>query len=69
MNIETQKLELIEWISRLQNIHIVNEIQNIKQKEKKPEQESTRKFGSGKHIFTYVADDFNEPLDDFKEYM
>lgn len=69
MNLETQKLELIEWISQLQNIHIVNEIQNIKQKEKKPEQVPTRKFGSGKHIFTYVAEDFNEPLEDFKEYM
>ena len=27
------------------------------------------KFGSGKGMFTYIADDFDEPLDDFKDYM
>ncbi len=26
-------------------------------------------FGSMKGVVTYMADDFNEPLDDFKEYM
>jgi hypothetical protein len=34
-----------------------------------PNSEGKREFGSGKHIFTYIADDFNEPMDDFKEYM
>jgi len=28
-----------------------------------------RGFGSGKGIFGKMADDFDEPLDDFKEYM
>jgi len=28
-----------------------------------------RKFGCGKDIVLFVADDFNEPMDDFKEYM
>lgn len=32
-------------------------------------QHGKRKFGCGKGIFTYVADDFDEPLEDFKEYM
>lgn len=27
------------------------------------------KRGSAKNIVTYIADDFDEPLDDFKEYM
>jgi hypothetical protein len=27
------------------------------------------KFGSGKHLIKYIADDFNAPLDEFKEYM
>ncbi len=27
------------------------------------------KFGSGKHLVKFIADDFNAPLDDFKEYM
>lgn len=26
-------------------------------------------FGAGKDFITYIAPDFNEPLDDFKEYM
>lgn len=26
-------------------------------------------FGCMKGVVTYMADDFNEPLDDFKEYM
>ncbi len=26
-------------------------------------------FGGGKGIIGYMADDFDEPLDDFKEYM
>lgn len=27
------------------------------------------KFGSGKGLITYVADDFDAPIDDFKDYM
>ncbi len=26
-------------------------------------------FGAGKDFITYIASDFNAPLDDFKEYM
>jgi len=26
-------------------------------------------FGGGKGIFGYMADDFDEPLEDFKDYM
>jgi hypothetical protein len=28
-----------------------------------------RVFGSGKDLVLYMADDFNDPLDDLKEYM
>jgi hypothetical protein len=35
-----------------------------------PEAEtSKRKFGCGKGIFTYVSEDFDEPLTEFKDYM
>ncbi len=27
------------------------------------------KFGSGKHLITYIAPDFDAPLECFKEYM
>jgi hypothetical protein len=30
---------------------------------------SKRKFGCGKGIFTYVSEDFDEPLPEFKDYM
>lgn len=68
MNIETQKSELINWINRLKDHRIIQEIVSLKNRsEKKPKGE--REFGSGKHIFIKIADDFNEPLDDFNEYM
>jgi prevent-host-death family protein len=28
-----------------------------------------RSFGSAKDMLIYIADDFDEPLEDFKEYM
>jgi hypothetical protein len=27
------------------------------------------KFGAGKHLIKYMADDFTAPIEDFKEYM
>ena len=27
------------------------------------------KRGSGRHVITHIADDFDAPLDDFKDYM
>jgi Protein of unknown function (DUF2281) len=27
------------------------------------------KRGAGKHVITYMADDFDAPLEDFKDYM
>jgi hypothetical protein len=30
---------------------------------------SDRAFGSGKGMVTYMAEDFNDPLDDLKDYM
>jgi len=36
--------------------------------ESKPDRVSLKR-GSGKEIITYIADDFDEPLEDFKEYM
>ena len=38
------------------------------QKAEKP-QPRERKFGSMKGLVKHIADDFNAPLEDFKEYM
>ncbi|NET56486.1 MAG: hypothetical protein F6K47_10040 [Symploca sp. SIO2E6] len=70
MNIQSLKLELIQWIVLLQDIQLLNEIQNIK--EKSIQNTATiqpRKFGCGKGTFTYVADDFEATPPGFEEYM
>ena len=70
MNIQSLKLELIQWILLLQDNQILNEIQKIK--EKSIDNAVTlqpRKFGCGKGIFTYVADDFDATPPGFEEYM
>lgn len=68
MSVEAQKLEIIEWVLKLKDVSAIKKIMKMKSADggKRP---GTRKFGSGKHIFTYVSDDFDEPLPDFKEYM
>lgn len=68
MNVDTQKLEIIGWVLDLKDPEIINEIINVKKKKSKP-LTAGRKFGCGKGIFTYVSDDFDEPLPDFKDYM
>ncbi len=34
-----------------------------------PEAQSNRKIGSAKDLILSMAEDFDEPLDDFREYM
>lgn len=34
-----------------------------------PEMRKTRRIGGAKDVILKIADDFNEPLDDFAEYM
>jgi hypothetical protein len=60
MNIEALKLELIQWILLLQDIQLLNAIQTIKENSgENLTAIQPRKFGYGKGIFTYVADDFD----------
>jgi len=70
MNIDTIKIELIDWIARLNDQQAINEVLNLKQilTNPKPNQ-NIEIFGSGKHLIDYISDDFNEPLDMFKEYQ
>ena len=70
MNIQSLKLELIQWILLLQDIQLLNEIQKIREKsEENAATTKPRKFGCGKGIFTYVADDFDATPPGFEEYM
>lgn len=68
MSVEAQKLEVIEWILKVKDASTIKKLMKIKNRASvsKP---GVRKFGGGKGIFTYVAEDFDEPLPEFKEYM
>jgi hypothetical protein len=68
MNAEAQKLEIIGWLLTLKDPSIISKIIEVKKSESKPKI-GDRKFGCGKGIFTYVSNDFDEPLPDFKDYM
>lgn len=47
----------------LANLNLIKVQKNEKPKKKK------RKFGSMKGLVKHIADDFNAPLEDFKDYM
>ncbi|NES21761.1 MAG: hypothetical protein F6K41_23265 [Symploca sp. SIO3E6] len=70
MNIKSLKLELIQWILLQQDIQLLSEIHNIKEKSiQNTTTIQARQFGCGKGTFTYVADDFDATPPGFEEYM
>ncbi|NER94050.1 MAG: hypothetical protein F6J86_09455 [Symploca sp. SIO1B1] len=70
MNIQSLKLELIQWILLLQEMQLLSEIQNVREKSiQNTATVQSRKFGGGRGIFTYVADDFDATPPGFEEYM
>jgi hypothetical protein len=70
MNVDTIKVELIDWIAKLNDQNSLNEILSLKkQLSNKKIKSGTLLFGSGKHLVEYISDDFNQPLDIFKEYQ
>jgi hypothetical protein len=49
---------------------IEKEIQKLLEKERiAPAAKPRAGFGEMKGVFTYIADDFDAPLEDFKDYM
>jgi hypothetical protein len=78
MSIETAKLELIQWIVNLKKVDWLEEILAIKENlEKKAPKSYTQdrkpsKLEEGLGAYkgkAWIADDFDEPLEDFKDYM
>jgi hypothetical protein len=63
------KYQLIAWIIALNDTQLLQEISTIWEKAQQEPAPKIRQFGGGKDMFPYMADDFNEPLEDFKEYM
>lgn len=68
MSVETQKLEIIEWVLKLKDPSTINKVMKVKNVHPRKKR-GTTKFGSGKTIFTYVADDFDATPEEFKDYM
>jgi hypothetical protein len=65
---ETYTVEILEpkakvLLDDLANLNLIRVEKNQKPKRKQ------RKFGSMKGLVKHIADDFNAPLKDFKDYM
>lgn len=58
---EEYKKQLLELASKLWA--------KTENKQNQPSDKKVRQPGFGKGTFTYVAEDFNAPLDDMKDYM
>lgn len=68
MNVDTIKIEIIDWITRLNDQNLRNKILSLKKKFGTTSKTNLEIFGSGKHLIEYISDDFNEPLDEFNQY-
>jgi len=69
MNLDTIKIELIDWLAGINDQSLINKILNLKKEFNNTEKTHTKIFGSGKHLIEYISDDFNEPIDTFKDYQ
>ena len=69
MDAQAQKLDLIQWIAGLNDLRLLSQVSAIKQHDTGKSKPPKRHFGGGKNMIIHIDDDFNEPLDDFKEYM
>jgi hypothetical protein len=69
MELQHKKL-IIHEIGQLSDdeLHAVEKLLDELKIKRQP-QSKARKAGFMKGFFSYVADDFDAPLDDFKEYM
>jgi hypothetical protein len=67
-NTELQKNELLQWLQAVQDAVILQKIAMLKN-EQETQTPKKRQFGSGKGFFANIADDFNEPIDAFQDYI
>ncbi|MEA3495557.1 MAG: type II toxin-antitoxin system prevent-host-death family antitoxin [Bacteroidota bacterium] len=69
MNADTVKIELIDWIATLSDEYSISKILSLKKELSATSKTKAKIFGSGKHLFEFISDDFNEPVADFNEYQ
>lgn len=79
-NIEHEKLEIINWIFSINDEKLLKKVSSLKEKStsdlslsksnsKGNVSKKIRQFGFGKGTFTYTSEDFDTPLEEFKNYM
>jgi antitoxin (DNA-binding transcriptional repressor) of toxin-antitoxin stability system len=69
---DDQLKQLVEAALRGEDVRIVDDKDRVVQlvpKTSAPPALKARRFGSASGLIAYMADDFDEPLEDFKEYM
>ena len=66
---KTQLSKLIQAALNGKQVIIAKGNKPVVRLEVMPEAKSKRKIGNAKGLVMSMADDFSEPLDDFKEYM
>jgi len=69
MNIDSIKVELIDWIAKLNDQKQINELLTLKKQLSAQSKSNQKIFGSGKHLIEFIDDDFNAPLDQFRDYQ
>jgi hypothetical protein len=69
MNIAEHKLDLFRQIDTLSEESLIEVEKLIAQLKVQQPKKTKRQAGCMKGFVIYMADDFDAPLDDFKEYM
>ena len=69
MTIQAQKLELIQWVAGLDDPRLIQQLAALKNQTRSISSAPKRSFGSGKNVFLTISDDFNDPINDFQDYI
>ncbi|RAI77373.1 hypothetical protein HMF3257_30190 [Spirosoma telluris] len=69
MSTQAQKLDLIQWVASLDDPQLIQQLTLFKKKSQSTLPTPKRVFGSGKNVFLAVTDNFNDPIEAFKDYM
>ena len=71
LNVSNKKLELLDWILHLDDKSVLESLEYLKQNSlihEKIAKEDQPEYGCLKGLIE-ISDDFDEPLEDFKDYM
>lgn len=69
MDTQAQKLTLIQWVAALDDPRTIQQLITLKRQSQSEKPLPKRVLGDGKDVQEHVSDDFNDPIDAFKDYM